>query len=390
MINSKILKSNLFFIINFIIMFVLTSYNSEFNEFIPINNFYLKIIFIILFLYIIILKRLINFKINIKKRYLIILIILISTMIISLIYTIDFKSTIYYLTDFILLNVYLIYLKQKKIDLPMFLKGVFTFFYVIGILNLIFILFFKNISLFYDTRYTVSYRGIFNHRTMLGYFSVISICISNILLYNYNFWRKNLIINILISLVLVYCSHSGIGITILFIYPIIYILLSKVKVRYEYIMIIYLIINYIITNATDILIKFNTFFVNVLNRDFTLSGRLDLWKNGIDLIKERIWLGYGLGAKLPVFNYESYESSLAHLHNGILEIVSHIGVIGLIPVILILCLSYKKVELLYKNKSILFKLFFIVILIVGFTEPYLFYKIGVSYAWIIILYIFII
>ncbi|MDU3526248.1 O-antigen ligase family protein [Clostridium sp.] len=259
-----------------------------------------------------------------------------------------------------------------------------------SILNLLFILFFKDYSIFYDTRYSEVYRGLFNHRTVLGYFAVISICFSNIILFNFDFSKKSIIINIFIDIILIYYSHSGVATVVIILYPILFFALSRINLKYKKIILIYIVSNYILTNATIILKRFNSLFLQVLGRDFTLSGRLSLWENGIRLIKERIFLGYGFGVRLPVFNYDTYENSLAHLHNGVLDIVSNIGVVGFIPIIAILCISYEKAEKLYKNKSIFIKIFFVVILLVGFTEPYLFYKIGIPFSWVIILYIFII
>ena len=75
-------------------------------------------------------------------------------------------------------------------------------------------------------------------------------------------------------------------------------------------------------------------FLRVNNRDITLSGRTELWDTLWQFIRDKPWLGYGYGS---FFSGESREANLlwqihdwspVHAHNGYVQLVLHIGLIG--------------------------------------------------------------
>ncbi len=63
----------------------------------------------------------------------------------------------------------------------------------------------------------------------------------------------------------------------------------------------------------------------------TASGRTDLWQDAAPLIQSHLWLGYGFGAfwtGKTVMNFSS-DWNPTSLHNGYLDTISEIGVVGL-------------------------------------------------------------
>ena len=88
-----------------------------------------------------------------------------------------------------------------------------------------------------------------------------------------------------------------------------------------------------------LLVNFNT-FLNLSDRDITLSGRTLLWDTLWQFIQEKPWLGYGYGS---FFSGESREANIVwqlydwtpnHAHNGYIHLWLNLGIIGLFVFIL--------------------------------------------------------
>lgn len=70
------------------------------------------------------------------------------------------------------------------------------------------------------------------------------------------------------------------------------------------------------------------------------KGRLKIWKNSIAIIKDKSWLGYGVGNhKLAIMKVEASQKSnfvvSDHAHNDFLEMWSELGIFGLISYLLL-------------------------------------------------------
>jgi exopolysaccharide production protein ExoQ len=87
-----------------------------------------------------------------------------------------------------------------------------------------------------------------------------------------------------------------------------------------------------------ILVLFNLDLVfGLFGRDTTMTGRVGLWSNLIELASRRPWLGHGFGA---VWTLESFREEIRQLarwpsqpliaDNGLLDIFLHLGIIGLV------------------------------------------------------------
>lgn len=87
----------------------------------------------------------------------------------------------------------------------------------------------------------------------------------------------------------------------------------------------------------------------MIGKDPTLNGRTRIWEVGIDVIKNNAILGIGISDQMAFDSLASaglhWTIDIGHLHNLVLEILFKGGVLGLIPIILVWFLSYKKMKL---------------------------------------------
>jgi O-antigen ligase len=87
-----------------------------------------------------------------------------------------------------------------------------------------------------------------------------------------------------------------------------------------------------------VLVLLNLNFVfGLLHRDTTLTGRLGLWRQLLEIASQRLWFGHGFGA---VWTFDSFREQVRQLagwpsqplvgDNGFLDIFLHLGIVGLI------------------------------------------------------------
>lgn len=75
--------------------------------------------------------------------------------------------------------------------------------------------------------------------------------------------------------------------------------------------------------------------LQLLGRDVTLTGRMQLWEDVMRAIGQRPWLGYGYGvfwqaeATQPVLVFSQWGNPIAYSHNGGLEVLLDLGAAGL-------------------------------------------------------------
>jgi O-antigen ligase len=92
----------------------------------------------------------------------------------------------------------------------------------------------------------------------------------------------------------------------------------------------------------------------LLGRTENLTGRTDIWNSLLPYAKSRFLLGYGYGGFWTTFLREQIAS---HAHNGSLNTVLDLGIIGLILFIVFLAITTWKCCKLIKNESSVFILF---------------------------------
>jgi O-antigen ligase len=73
-------------------------------------------------------------------------------------------------------------------------------------------------------------------------------------------------------------------------------------------------------------------YVSTYRGGTNLTGRTEIWKSGIESIKQRPWLGHGYLATKFMWTTQrtTAVADMAHLHNGFLEALYNNGVVGLL------------------------------------------------------------
>lgn len=140
----------------------------------------------------------------------------------------------------------------------------------------------------------------------------------------------------------------------------------------------------------------------LLNKDITMSGRVPLWNMLIERsIPERPWFGYGYqgfwqrwrGDDSPAIDVVnaimgSGRDWIAHSHNGFIEIVLNMGLVGLLIFIcLFLINTIKSIRLIVTNKSAESFMPLIILMYVFITNIYNPPIIGPGYCWFLFLLI---
>ena len=87
--------------------------------------------------------------------------------------------------------------------------------------------------------------------------------------------------------------------------------------------------------AAIILVNIETIVVDILEKDLTFTGRTGVWRSSLEVIQTRPWLGHGYeafwngldGASAYVWRAEMWE--VPDAHNGFIELMLHLGFVGL-------------------------------------------------------------
>lgn len=187
------------------------------------------------------------------------------------------------------------------------------------------------------------WKGVFTHKNNLGNVMVFYVMLNYFIIYNSNKLASKIIMFFIICLQINLILKSGsttalvllMFITVLFIFLVILKCLKNLYLRISIIScsISFLILGiFILLNNIDNIMDF-------LGKDLTFSGRVSIWKTGIDLIKNRWLLGYGYKGTFTENSYfynefiKNITIPVNSLHSGYLEILSYIGVIGSIFVV---------------------------------------------------------
>lgn len=87
------------------------------------------------------------------------------------------------------------------------------------------------------------------------------------------------------------------------------------------------------------------FIVEILNEDLTLTGRLEIYDNDLEIISKKLFLGYGYGNSHDVM-YDAIKAP--NTQNGLLECVLNFGILGTFILLLIIYNVFKNYD---KNKN---------------------------------------
>jgi O-antigen ligase len=257
-------------------------------------------------------------------------------------------------------------------------------FVVICLGSLFFVSFLPSLGVMPVAIYKQAWEGIFWHRNYLGCFMAIGIAVFliNILSsqkpFSYHFYLN--VTFLFVAAFLLFKSKSATGIItaifLLFVTLLIYgwtLFRQKLKTKH------YIVISGVFLIGLLIVLLNLDFLFSLLGRNTSLTGRIPMWiylfKN---IINQRLLLGYGYGA---IWHLEGIRYGIAiNLNwpfelmigdNGFIDILVHLGVVGLMNVAGLMVLGiYFSVKHLLKNRTTISAIpliFFCFVLIANIT-----------------------
>lgn len=214
--------------------------------------------------------------------------------------------------------------------------------------------------------------------------------LSSIVLFNFDRTRlKKLYDSILIfvSVLIIYKAHSStniIAVAILVLMGLVFqieSIFSKLGIGRSFLGLMFL---FILTFSGIFLIFSSEIFGLIpgyFGKDMTLSGRVDIWEFALNDVEKKIFLGYGFAtywimgsSRLEIFASYFEGFMVNEAHNGYIEILLQLGVVGFI-FFLFPIIAY--VQRMFKLNSNLAILIFISIVTLNYTESVLF-KVGLG------------
>ena len=198
--------------------------------------------------------------------------------------------------------------------------------------------------------YGGAWRGFFWHRNHLGTMMALLNSVFLVKMLS-DFREKKIYLKwgsfgfYLLSVLLIYFAHSATG-YILFgiLTSTAIILLIWFKIRHLIKPSYYYVLCFFIFSSLFLLIKNLEYFFSFFNRDISLTGRVPMWGYLIrEVVSENFWIGSGFGAlwtikdfRLTVAQNVGWKTQVAIGDNGFLDILLHLGVIGLFIFVLVL------------------------------------------------------
>lgn len=200
-----------------------------------------------------------------------------------------------------------------------------------AILSLLFALFLPSYGLSSD--HEGAWQGIFDQKNTLGHIATISSVVFFLLYIDEKELRWIKLTLLILSLVLLVCSQSVTSIILLLVIFCLMLLYKSLQWNF-YLRSILVFLYILLAVGTAIFISENQNFVlNLIGRDFTLTGRTELWESVVLMVKKRLLLGYGYNAFWIEGGSGEYIWYLVgwntpNSHNGILDILLNVGLIG--------------------------------------------------------------
>jgi exopolysaccharide production protein ExoQ len=243
------------------------------------------------------------------------------------------------------------------------------------------------------------WKGIYSHKNSLGMISLCGVIIFPSLLSNKT---KNIqwIVGFILSCITLIGSKSTTSIIVsafaIFIWYILFAYINKLKPIYFFLIFSLMII--IVFGIWLYLTNNIEFVFNIFGKDSTFTGRTYIWDAVLQFIRQSPWLGYGYGAVWTGQDYgigSDIASAINYYavgaHNGYLELLLEIGIIGTTLVFLALMTTLYKLlnNLRYSNREIYCQIWPVVFLISLFfynsTEAI--FLVQNNIAWIFITFI---
>lgn len=180
------------------------------------------------------------------------------------------------------------------------------------------------------------FRGIYNHKNVLGKMMVISTAVFGLKGINAKNNRWLIFLGLSFSIILLIFSKSSSALINLLGILMTFMIINTWRWRYEIMIPILIALFTIITGLIFYFNDYSSLLFNAVGKDPTLTGRTDLWLLVWNMICKKPWLGYGYGAFWHGFDGPSAEIWYTagwhppNAHNGFLDLWLSLGILGVV------------------------------------------------------------
>ncbi|MCI1575002.1 MAG: O-antigen ligase family protein [Weizmannia coagulans] len=244
-------------------------------------------------------------------------------------------------------------------------KIMYSSYFIISVLSLITVTFLPNYGIHSDIYLIGDYKGVFTNKNTLGINMVFSIFSSFCLLFLVKKRSPMILVNVIISFYLLIKSNSKTSLIMLISLFLILILLFIIRKVIDKNLFIFFNCLFSIILGLILFFVYKNFdyFVNMLDRDPSMTGRSNIWPYVIHKIYDKPILGYGY---YNFWNNPNYKlDSHFNAHDGFLDITLNVGIVGLLLFCFILLKTFfKGYHLIYKDNIniLMFSLFILLFL----------------------------
>ncbi|MBA3922898.1 MAG: O-antigen ligase family protein [Nostocaceae cyanobacterium] len=192
-----------------------------------------------------------------------------------------------------------------------------------------------------------AWRGIMTHKNGLGRLMVLSNMVFLLLSISSRQWRWFFGVNYILSIALIVLSTSKTALTVFLTMTIMLPIYRAWRQNSSRVVPLTIAIILVAAGATTLLLDNLEVLGNVLGKDLTLSGRTDIWAIMWELIEQRPLLGYGFNgfwrgwdSEVSAYIWRTLEWDCPYGHNGFLDLMAELGVVGLGLFIMSLTTAY--------------------------------------------------
>ncbi|WP_168769249.1 O-antigen ligase family protein [Priestia megaterium] len=278
----------------------------------------------------------------------------------------SFTISIYlFCTTLFVLSFVNMYSKEQLINL------ILKYAFLLMLINIVFICLLPDLTRSFDFRYGNVYKGLFLQKNALGKYAVLCFFMSAWALL---FLKKNNFLNIITIFFSIICIILSKSSGAAFIFMISLVLLSLFKIGFpkktiiSIMMVSFLTVFYFILSPPKII---QYLLEDLLNRDLTYTGRVYIWDITKKAIMQRPFSGYGINAFWSSEYYKEVNSKYiafnpTHSHDGFLDIILSVGIVGLLLyilwglILLRMCMNLSKYN--YSFALLCFGIYFLILL----------------------------
>lgn len=318
--------------------------NSEVQNKLFINNIYL-FIFVLVFCFISILKNKIFIIGFFRSSAFKLLFLFLCITILQLIVGIDFRQNMISNLLIMVMMCYSCWLAFYFVETKLIFCSLNFFYFFMFLLSFFLIFVIPSYGVSFGEDF---WQGAFNHKNMLGIFCSSYILVAII---SFNFQRKFTVLNIFLAMILCFGSGSYTSLSTMIL---IFILIIFYKYLYKFFSTISYFLIFLSIFISWILVYLSISGVNlpIFDKDFTFSGRNEIWLYSLVKIFQSPVLGYGYGG----LGYQNSINSSAFFnatgqvlgsnHNGFIGLLYNYGVLGLFVFLYFIFKYYLKSNLI--------------------------------------------